>query len=572
MLDVVIRGGEVVDGTGAARRKADVGIQGDRVVAIGTVEGEAATTIDATGKVVTPGFVDVHTHYDAQVFWDDAMTPSPLHGVTTAFAGNCGFTIAPLSDDPSDGEYLMKMLARVEGMPLESLRTGVPWSWKSTGEYLAAIDGHVGINIGFSVGHSAIRRVVMGTESTVREAKPEELEAMRALLRDGLEAGGLGFTSSYARTHNDPDGNMVPSRYASTEELVELARVCSEFEGTSLELIPMVGPAFEPWAVQLMTDMSAAAQRPINWNVMAVNAANLGDCEGKLDAGTFAAKHGARVVALTIPMSFPLRLSFRSGFVLDAMPSWESVMLLPLGEKLAVFRDPDQRRALNDAAQSDANPLKGLAQWERMRIFDVFAAENEQYRGKTVGEIAEAEGRDPWDVLTSIALADDLNTGFGTTPLPESADDWKARVQVWRDRRALIGASDAGAHLDMFSTANYATRFLGAVRDHSLMPLEEAVSLITQVPAELYGLRERGEVREGWKADLTVFDPARIDSDPVAMRYDLPGGAGRLFADAIGVRDVLVNGTPIVRDGALTSDRPGTVLRSGRDTTNGAMA
>ena len=229
MLDVVIKGGEVVDGTGAARRRADVGIQGDRVVAIGTVEGEAATTIDATGKVVTPGFVDVHTHYDAQVFWDDAMTPSPLHGVTTAFAGNCGFTIAPLSDDPSDGEYLRKMLARVEGMPLESLRTGVPWNWKSTGEYLAALDGHVGINIGFSVGHSAIRRVVMGTESTVREAKPEELEAMRALLRDGLDAGGLGFTSSYARTHNDPDGNVVPSRYPSTEDLIELARGCTAF-------------------------------------------------------------------------------------------------------------------------------------------------------------------------------------------------------------------------------------------------------------------------------------------------------------------------------------------------------
>jgi N-acyl-D-aspartate/D-glutamate deacylase len=317
--------------------------------------------------------------------------------------------------------------------------------------------------------------------------------------------------------------------------------------------------------------MSAAAQRPINWNVMAVNAGNLADCEGKLEAGTYGAQHGARIVALTIPMNFPLRLSFRAGFVLDAMPNWEHVMLLPLEEKLAVFRDPDQRKALDDAAQSEANPMRGLAQWGRMRIFDVFAPENEQYRGKSVGEIAEAEGRDPWDVLTSIALADDLNTGFGTTPIPETADDWKARVQVWRDRRALIGASDAGAHLDMFSTANYATRFLAAVRDHSLMPLEEAVHLITQVPAEVYGLKGRGEVREGYQADLTVLDPATVDSEPVAMQYDLPGGAGRLFADAIGVTDVLVNGTPIVRDGALTDHRTGTVLRSGRDTTNGAM-
>ncbi|HEY3670577.1 MAG TPA: amidohydrolase family protein, partial [Acidimicrobiia bacterium] len=226
MYDILIRGGDLVDGTGSARRRADVAIQGDRVVAIGELagdgDGDAAVTIDATGKVVTPGFVDVHTHYDAQVFWDGALTPSPLHGVTTALAGNCGFTIAPLSDDASDGDYLMRMLARVEGMPLESLRDGVPWNWKSTADYFDQIEGRLGINAGFMVGHSAIRRVVMGEESTAREAKPEELEAMRALLRAGLEAGGMGFSSSWARTHNDADGHMVPSRFASREEIVDL--------------------------------------------------------------------------------------------------------------------------------------------------------------------------------------------------------------------------------------------------------------------------------------------------------------------------------------------------------------
>ena len=207
------------------------------------------TTIDATGKVVAPGFVDVHTHFDAQVFWDGALTPSPLHGVTTAFAGNCGFTIAPLSDDPADGEYLMRMLARVEGMPLESLRDGVPWNWTSTAEYFDAIEGSLGINAGFMVGHSAIRRVVMGDDATA--ARGDARGARRrcaALLRAGLDAGGLGFSSSWARTHNDADGHMVPSRYASHDELVELARVAGEFEGTSLEFIPKVGP-FEQWAV-----------------------------------------------------------------------------------------------------------------------------------------------------------------------------------------------------------------------------------------------------------------------------------------------------------------------------------
>src|SRR6478672_11960002 len=252
MYDILIRGGDLVDGTGSARRRADVAIQGDRIVAIGDVasgaDGDAATTIDATGKVVTPGFVDVHTHYDAQVFWDGALTPSPLHGVTTALAGNCGFTIAPLSDNPADGDYLMRMLARVEGMPLESLRSGVPWNWTSTAEYFDEIDGRLGINAAFMVGHSAIRRVVMGEESVGREATPDEIAAMQALLRAGLEAGGLGFSSSWARTHNDAEGHMVPSRYASHDEIVALSKVTGEFEGTSLEFIPQVGPKFDDWA------------------------------------------------------------------------------------------------------------------------------------------------------------------------------------------------------------------------------------------------------------------------------------------------------------------------------------
>src|SRR5687767_9453100 len=192
MFDVIIRGGDVIDGTGAARRKADVGIRDGRVVAIGAIDGEAATTIDATGKVVAPGFVDVHTHFDAQVFWDGALTPSPLHGVTTVLAGNCGFTIAPLSEDPADGDYLMRMLARVEGMPLESLREGVPWNWRTTAEYLDQIDGTLSINAGFMVGHSAIRRVVMRTDSVQRESTPDELAQMLQLFHDGLDAGGLG--------------------------------------------------------------------------------------------------------------------------------------------------------------------------------------------------------------------------------------------------------------------------------------------------------------------------------------------------------------------------------------------
>jgi N-acyl-D-aspartate/D-glutamate deacylase len=572
MYDVIIKGGDVIDGSGAARRRADVGIRDGRIVAIGSVDADAATTIDATGKVVAPGFVDVHTHFDAQVFWDGALTPSPLHGVTTVLAGNCGFTIAPLSDDPADGEYLMRMLARVEGMPLESLREGVPWNWRTTADYLDAVSGRLGVNAGFMVGHSAIRRIVMGAESTAREATADELAAMERLLHDGLEAGGIGFSSSWARTHNDADGHMVPSRYATRDELMALAKVAGQHEGTSLELIPMVGPAFEPWAVELMADLSAAAQRPLNWNILTVNAASAASGAAKLEAGDVARARGGKVVALTIPHSFPVRLSFASGFVLDAMPGWEEAMLLPRAEKLALFRDRAALDRLNEMAQQPTNPMRALADWSTKVIYDVVAPENEKYKGRVLADIAAEEGRSAWDVLVDIALADELLTSFGTVLVPESDEDWKARLEFWRDSRAVIGASDAGAHLDLLASFNYATVLLGtAVRERQLLALEEAIHLITDVPAQLYGLVERGRLQEGWHADVVVIDPATVQSDEIAMRFDLPGGAGRLYAEAQGIDHVLVNGTPLVRDGKLTADRPGSVLRSGTDTKNPSM-
>jgi N-acyl-D-aspartate/D-glutamate deacylase len=567
MLDLVIRGGDVIDGTGAARRRADVGIQGDRVVAIGDVTGEAARVIDATGKVVTPGFIDVHTHYDAQVFWDGDLTPSPLHGVTTALAGNCGFTIAPLSADPVDGDYLMRMLARVEGMPLESLRTGVPWNWQSTAEYFDQIEGRLGINAGFMTGHSAIRRVAMGDQAVGRPATDDELDRMRRLLRDSLDAGAIGFSSSWARTHNDADRHMVPSRYATHEEIVELCRVTGEFPGTSLEFIPMVGGAFEPWATDLMADMSATAGRPLNWNVLTINVANREASALRLEAGDIARARGGKVIALLVPMGIGIRLSFASGFVLDAIPGWELPMLLPRDEKLKLLSDPAARKELDEFTKRPDNTMRMVSDWSTKVIFDVVNPDNEQYRGRMIGDIAREEGREPWDVLCDIAVADELRTSFGTLPPTDSKEDWQARIDLARDRRTVIGASDAGAHLDMIATFNYSTVMLeNAVRRHQVLPLEEAVHLLTDVQAQLYGLRERGRVAEGWFADLVVLDPETIGSQEVAMRFDLPQGAGRLFAGANGIDHVIVNGAPVVSDGELTGSRRGKLLRSGRDT------
>src|SRR5215831_15763234 len=239
MLDLIIRGGTVVDGTGAPGRVADVGVDNGRITAIGAIDDTAKRTIDATGKVVAPGFVDIHTHYDAQVFWDTTLSPSPLHGVTTVIGGNCGFSIAPLG--PEHGEYLMRMLARVEGMPLESLAQGVPWDWTTTAEYLDRLDNRLAVNAGFLVGHSAIRRVVMGEDATRRHASPGEQYEMERLLAEGLTAGGMGFSSSWATTHNDDEGDAVPSRHASMDELLSLCKVVAAHPGTTLEFIPTIG-------------------------------------------------------------------------------------------------------------------------------------------------------------------------------------------------------------------------------------------------------------------------------------------------------------------------------------------
>ena len=442
----------------------------------------------------------------------------------------------------------------------------MPWNWKSTAEYFEQVESRLGVNAGFMVGHSALRRCVMGGESRVtREATVDEIKAMQQLLREGLEAGGVGFSSSLGPAHNDAEGNKVPSRHASRDELVELCRVIGEFEGTSLEFIAGVGQN-DPWAVELMADLSVAAQRPLNWNALGVTAARLDECREQLKAGDIARQKGGKVVALTVPAGSCLRVNFASAFLLDMIPGWDAIVLRPYAEKLQLFADPAVRARMKEMAKQPFH-LSALTEWAELMIFDVVAPENDEYKGRLVGDIADEEGRDPWDVLCSIVLADELRTSFGRLPADETDEDWKARVEVWRDPRAVIGASDAGAHLDMISMFNYPTQVLAeAVRRRRLLSMEEAIHLLTDVQARLYGIVERGRVAEGWYADLVVIDPSVIGSSEVNMRYDLPGGAGRLYAEADGVDHVLVNGGFVVRNGTLTQERGGHLLRGGRDT------
>jgi N-acyl-D-aspartate/D-glutamate deacylase len=563
-FDVLIRGGDVVDGTGVARRAADVAVRDGRVVGVGEVKGDARRTIDARGMVVCPGFIDVHTHYDVQGFWDPTLSPSPLHGVTSVVAGNCGFGVAPLDDQA--GDYLMRMLSRVEGMPLASLQVGVPWDWRTMDEYLGRLDGSLSVNAGFMVGHSTIRRVVMGDAATQRPATPSELEAMQQLLRAGIEAGGLGFSSSYAQTHNDAAGDPVPSRHAPLHELVELARVVGEYSGTSLEFLPHNGPTFPAAAVEAMTAMSAAAGRTLNWNILQVSATNGAEIEGKLAASDYARERGGSIVALVMPARVAARLNFTSGFGLDTLPGWDRPMALPPVAKLNLLADRVERKKLEESA-SQPNPSRHLANWATYRIAETFSPATAHYVGREVGEIALAEGKSDFDAMVDIACADELRTTFSLPVVADTRADWEARVDVIRDSRTLVGASDAGAHLDMLGTFNYPTHLLAdGVRRYGVLTTEEAVHHLTQAPARLYGIRERGVLRTGAWADIVVFDESTVGTDELATRADLPGGAARLYAAATGVAAVMVNGEVIVEADDFTEARPGSIIRSGRDT------
>ncbi|HWB66503.1 MAG TPA: amidohydrolase family protein [Mycobacteriales bacterium] len=568
MLDLLIRGGTVVDGTGAPAYQGDVGIQDGRIVAVGTVDDVARSTVDATGLAVAPGFVDIHTHYDAQLSWDPTASPSIQHGVTTVIGGNCGFTLAPAG--PEHADYLTRLLARVEGMPLAALQQGLTWDWSSYAEWIGRFDNAIAVNAGFLVGHSALRRVAMGDGAVGEPASADQVDRMVALLHDAIAAGALGFSTSQAPTHNDGDGQPVPSRSASRDELVALATAVGGHPGTTLEaILPGCLSGFTDDETALLTDMSRAADRPLNWNVLGVSAANRDAYESQLRTSDIAAERGGRVVALTLPHSMKVRLSFLTGFILDGLPGWRETMHLPVPERIRVLSDPEVRRQLAEGARSkEAGVLRALSRWERLQIVETFAPQNSDADGRTVGDVAAARGLDPFDALLDVVIADELRTGLTPAMPGDTAEDWKARAEVWRHPHAVVGASDAGAHLDMMCGAIYSTALLAhAVREHQVVSLEDGVRLLTDVPARLYGLVDRGRLAPGWHADLVLFDPAEVDHEPERTRYDLPGGAPRLVADARGVRSVIVGGVEVCHDGTPTGALPGTVLRSGRDTT-----
>jgi N-acyl-D-aspartate/D-glutamate deacylase len=567
MLDYVIRSGTVIDGTGGPPQVADVGIQDGRISDIGQVGAKGRVELDATGLMVAPGVVDPHTHYDAQLFWDPSASPSNVHGVTTVIGGNCGFTLAPLKAE--DAPYIREMMAKVEGMPLAALEHGVPWSWSTFGEYLAALEGNLGVNAGFLVGHCAVRRHVMGSDRAEEVATDEEIVTMRALLAQSLAAGGLGFSSSQSRTHSDGDGRPITSRHADRREMLAFCEEVAAHEGTTLEYITNgCLDSFSDEEVDLMTAMSVTAQRPLNWNVLTIDARSAERVGHQLSASSRAAAAGGQIVALTMPTLVPMNMSFRTHCALFLIPGWGDVMGLPAPERMAKLADPEVRALLDERAHSkEAGVFRGLARWGTYVIGDTYAPVNDGCRGRTVGEIASIRDTAEFDTLLDIVLADELRTVLWPNTDDGDETTWSMRAEIWSDPRAMVGGSDAGAHLDRMCGSNYPTAFLAdCLRGRKLVPVVRAVHMMTGQPARLFGLRERGLLAEGFAADLFVFDPATVGSEPASLVHDLPGNAPRLIAGSNGVIRVLVNGVETVRDGQATGAVPGTLLRSGQDT------
>ena len=567
MYDEVMRGGTVIDGTGAAGVIADVAIKDGRIAAIGAIPESGTIETDATGKLVTPGFVDPHTHYDAQLLWDPTASPSSIHGVTTVIGGNCGFTLAPLR--PGDDDYLRKMMAKVEGMPLKALELGTDWSWESFGDFLDRLDGQISVNAGFLAGHCAIRRYVMGGEAVGSAAGPEDLEKIRAELAKALEAGALGFSFTNSTSHSDGEGEAVASRWATPDELIALAEETGRHEGTTLEgIVPGCLDRFDDDEIELLGTMSAAANRPMNWNVLTVDSREADRVPRQMEAYDRAIELGGKVIALTMPVQVPMNMSLANFCGLFLIPGWGEVLDTDIDERISRLQDPDTRVRLLEHGQShEAGVFRRLADWGDYIVGDTYSDENEGLSGRRVKDIAAERHMSSFGTFLDISIADRLQTIWWPTPQDDDDESWRMRAELWSDGRAMIGGSAAGAHLDRMCGAPYPTRFIGdCINGRRLTTVEHAVQLMTSDPASLFGLKDRGTLTVGNHADVVMLDPEAIDSGPAKLVTDLPGESARLVADSNGIERVLCNGVAIVEHGVTTGAVPGTLLRSGRDT------
>jgi N-acyl-D-aspartate/D-glutamate deacylase len=540
---LTLRGGTLVDGTGAPARRADVRVQGGRIVEVGEVAENDDDEVDCTGLTVAPGFIDNHTHYDAQILWDRDLTPSSWHGVTSVVMGNCGYSVAPVNDDGH--ETIVLTLENVEGMAADALREGIDWSFETFPEYLDTIGrGGVRLNVGGMIGHTALRYYVMGGEASDRPATSDEITRMQAVVRESMAGGALGFSTSGASVDNGAYGKPVPSRVANRDELLALAGVLAEFDHGIVQLLPHAD-------VEL-TELADAARSPVTYGAIlsgmqppGVSASEMVDRVIAAGGGRVVPQIACRPVCQQTTMLDPFTLTMFS-------PAFVEALGVPRAERPAFYSSAEWRERAH----------AGLRRRERLDSAVIEESNRHQrlVAGPTLAELAVQSGKDVLDVLIDLSLEDDLQTRFKITLFN---DDDDVVAGLLNDKRCLLSLSDAGAHQSQICDAVFSTHLLGYwVRERQALPLELAVWRLTAHPADVFGIRDRGRVVPGMWADIVAFDAENVGVRPLERVHDLPAGADRLIGRSTGVEHVWVNGVPIRHDGVdVGGARPGMVLR-----------
>jgi N-acyl-D-aspartate/D-glutamate deacylase len=559
-LDLVVTGGTVVDGTGAPARTADVAIADGRVVEVGQIDASAAREhIDADGLLVTPGFVDIHTHYDAQLHWDPTASPASWHGVTTLMTGNCGFTLAP--SKPDDVEWLLLMLSRVEGMSADALRAGVPFRGGSLGDFLAGLDGRLGVNVGANVGHCAIRRYVMGDEASERAATDEEIAQMRRLVRSAFDQGAIGFTSSQLELHVAHDGRGVPSNHARPDELIALAAVLRDVGRGSIEFIPRTFlNGYDEADRELVLSMARVSGRPVHLNTLTLLPHAPDGWSRSLEFAQAASDAGLEVHPMFATNRQGAHFSLDSTFLFDEMPSFRDTLTMPEPRRSQRLRD----QAVRDQMRKEIADPKGRSfvfVWQVVAVETVHRAEHDGFVDRTVWDIAQEQGKDPLDAFLDLSLAEDLQMQFVLAAPPNKKRQAVTEALI-KSPLIMAGSSDGGAHLLSFCGADFTTRLISEWTP-DVLSIEDAIARLTSIPARAYGIADRGTLEAGKAADVLLIDRERLSAGETP-RYvrDFPAESGRYVVDATGYHSVIVNGQTLLRDGADTGRRPGVVLRT----------
>jgi N-acyl-D-aspartate/D-glutamate deacylase len=551
--DLIVRRGRVVDGSGLPSYVADVAVKNGMIVELGRIQGNAPKVIDADGLAVAPGFIDHHTHLDAQMLWDPYGTCEPQHGVTTVVMGNCGLTLAPVK--AGDEDALVKSFVRVEAIPRFALERGVQWNWHSYGEYLNNFEGKIGINIGGLVGHIAVRHNVMGEEAVERKATAKEVQQMRSLVLSAMEGGALGISTNRNERHMREDGKPVASRLADDEELFALCDVLAERNAGVIETI-LGRNKIEHF--EFYHRLAKKTQRPVLWQSLQHRWAEPNLWREQLDAVEPIFREGYRAYGLSHTVPLIRHFELKNCQVFDEFPTWKNIMFLPEAVRKQAFSDPDTRRKLR-ADLEDPRPTNFHRRWDIVRVEKTMKPENQKYAGKSVAEVAAMRGQDPLDAFLDLALEEDLNTVFWNA---NNGGDADAMGEILRSPYVLVGTSDAGAHVQFGADFGYGTTLLGLwVRERKVMSLEQAIHKLTFHVASIFGLSGRGLLRPGYAADLVLFDPKSVNSHEPEWANDYPAGSKRLIQRSDGIHYTIVNGQSIHEDGRMTGDLPGHVLR-----------